>query len=429
MQGSLLQLYYNSNITLKYNVSDITFFRSVYLKYNNFTIETIINNSKHTDNFGEINEIEISNYGNFLNSLTFKIELSPLSTSYILNSSEYKNNLLYNNNLNSYFNYYFSTNQLFKLNLLQDVINETNNKFNIFTNNNNKVFKIDTNKINNLNLFNVITTNNEIQIFNNEKIYEINNGLYSIYDINFNYNINSTLIHTYNNLYKIIFDDELLVLYNSYLKNTINDYYTNLNLSTSILIGLKNYIKNIFNDVNIPDFIINKYKVLDYLKNYNLTYNKNYNFNIFNDNILITLNTDNLNNNTYIIFKDGSNLIFTKIIDTINNVKVINLVKNTKLLNYDNTKLIINNIIITGFNVIKINTISNQYKIILNIDNNTLTNNLYIYIIDDSYNIKTIFYVNNIIILNNIYELYCMLYDDNKLLNVNLKCAILNIST
>ena len=36
MQGSLLQLYYNSNITLKYNVSDITFFRSVYLKYNNF---------------------------------------------------------------------------------------------------------------------------------------------------------------------------------------------------------------------------------------------------------------------------------------------------------------------------------------------------------------------------------------------------------
>ena len=65
-----------------------------------------------------------------------------------------------------------------------------------------------------------------------------------------------------------------------------------------------------------------------YLKNYNLTYNKNYNFNIFNDNILITLNTDNLNNNTYIIFKDGSNLIFTKIIDTINNVKVINLVKN-----------------------------------------------------------------------------------------------------
>ena len=50
-----------------------------------------------------------------LNSLTFKIELSPLSTSYILNSSEYKNNLLYNNNLNSYFNYYFSTNQLFNI--------------------------------------------------------------------------------------------------------------------------------------------------------------------------------------------------------------------------------------------------------------------------------------------------------------------------
>ena len=45
MIGSLLQLYHNTNITLKSNVSDITFFRIVYLKYFNFSIDTITNKS------------------------------------------------------------------------------------------------------------------------------------------------------------------------------------------------------------------------------------------------------------------------------------------------------------------------------------------------------------------------------------------------
>ena len=453
MIGSLLQLYHNTNITLKSNVSDITFFRIVYLKYFNFSIDTITNKSTFTCKFGETNEININNHGSFINNITLKFEISSLQSTYILDKINYKNNLLYSNNLNQYYNFYFSTNEKFKLNLINQILN--NNKlFNYIFSNNNIIYKLDLNKFINTTQYNndieididQIYTNNIINIYNN--IPEIssdsitNNYIVNIYNYKYKFN-NKNLLSLYDKISSILYDYEINIIHSSYNKLLIDNYYTNINTATSVLSGYINYLYNL---IHMPiadqyNFINNKYLALNFINKNNLIYNTDYNFNINNDISIIKVNNNN-NNNTndkYLISNNNNNFIFSNVEKTNNKLITLSKFKNNNILDTTNSILIIKNHKINNnaYSIELINTFTKQYKIKIStnyldynepniIDYNYVNKYIYIFNIVEE-QIETIYYINNIIFLNNSYCLYCTLYDNEQQNIINTSYSFFNV--
>tara|TARA_Y100000768_G_scaffold388267_1_gene383162 strand:- start:29191 stop:34899 length:5709 start_codon:yes stop_codon:yes gene_type:complete len=427
MKGSLLQLYYNTNITLKSNVSDITFFRSVYLKYLNFIIDTTINNSINTCNYGEENEIIINNYGNYISNLTFKIDIASLETNYKVDKNNYKFNLLKSNNLNIYYNLQLSKNNL---NLLNNILNIHNDNFIYLFINDNTILQLNINNNTiHTNYFSQYSISNNLLFFtNNIEEYKenkfVNQYLINYYNNNYNnkYNNNNIFI-LYNIIYKYIFNSQVNILYNSCYKILLKYYYININNSNSILALLVNKLKDLYIYTSTNKLLNNNIANIYFLENTNYNKDNKEVFNTYNNNInIIVSHTTNLNTNDYIII-NNNRLIVANIINITNNNLTINLFENDLTIHddYTNTKLIIDstNIInYTNFIISKVNTHTKQYKIVLqNITIDDIIINSYIYLIKT--NIKTIYYITNILYYNNNIVLYCTLYNNDNITLIN----------
>ena len=80
MKGTLLQLYYKSELNINLNDNITLLFNYVYLSYKNFSIENKFLESKFSNKFGGNNLIKIPSNGNFLSNLAFRVELFELDT-------------------------------------------------------------------------------------------------------------------------------------------------------------------------------------------------------------------------------------------------------------------------------------------------------------------------------------------------------------
>ena len=126
MTGSILQLYYKTKLNISINTCDFSFFKFIFFKYNNFSIENKILKPQNQYNIDGTNLVNIINTGSCINNMTFRVELFPLLYKYKYSSIEYSDNLLKNVKLSTYYNSFLNENNLFKLNLLLNILSDKN---------------------------------------------------------------------------------------------------------------------------------------------------------------------------------------------------------------------------------------------------------------------------------------------------------------
>ena len=233
MGGGLLQLVsYGKEDDILISNPDITFFKIVYHKYNNFSIESI--ETIHQTKFNKLLLVDIPKGGDLLTKLYIKIDL-PQITAYYSDTSnniinEFVSNIIYNysyklyyrniskiynikNLLNNTINYFVYINDSLKLNKFYDLF-ESSNLMLINYSNINSILesKYINTYISNVNVLNYT--------FNNTQLYNESNY------INLN---DSTLINLNDDLNLIMSD--IINLNYEYVSSIIyNLYYYKLNL-------------------------------------------------------------------------------------------------------------------------------------------------------------------------------------------------------
>jgi len=254
MPGGLLQLTFNGyQDKLLTNNPEITYFKTVYRKYTNFSIDTIT--TKHDLQYNSTKIINIAKTGDLLYKMYVSLTLPAIST--------FNNIPKINNNTSTYSNFYSTSKKLFSINIyLNNITNLLNKNIDIFNiNNNNNLSINDTyyiNKFINLLLINIYYINDNslknliIKTFYNELILQ-------------NYNITITTIYDYIsylkeqiyiNFMKLSFLRQYYISSN-YSSNNINSIMINLAVSGSLINYNNNNLKYlVFVDKNDKNILI-----------------------------------------------------------------------------------------------------------------------------------------------------------------------------
>jgi len=303
MPGGLIQIasYGNQDILLISN-PQITFFKIVYRRYTNFSMEYIKESFNGNNNFGETLSLTLSKNGDLLHQLYLKIQLPSV----LLPNINKKNNLSEINRISNSINVLKNNYQIFKnftkiLNkIIIDLINESktyqsnfDNVYNLFNNIIKKYsYNYELNKISNIN---IITNINFFCLLGNLK--HINNGsiiikkyldIYNLFIIDFNNFINNSFFNE-NNFIDLF--NNFINNFKSHVSQIDNIFNFELNiLNQKFDIENRNYL--FFSWVNnLGHQIIKKIdieiggKVIDFHDKYSFLINQYRNINHFKQNI------------------------------------------------------------------------------------------------------------------------------------------------
>lgn len=447
MTGSILQLYYKTKLNISINTCDFSFFKFIFFKYNNFSIENKILKPQNQYNIDGTNLVNIINTGSCINNMTFRVELFPLLYKYKYSSIEYSDNLLKNVKLSTYYNSFLNENNLFKLNLLLNILSDKNTNNIIFYLNNDFNYILDDNLLytNNISFDNYF---NQVKFINFEKLLPNllqNINLNTLSDnadkILFNFNNYSTNILYINdieyNIYNIFFNIQKSNISFALKKLFINSIYDKINNFKNILSYISKSIEDkITKNINIKfyNFVKNKISnnnLINYSQ-FNLDFNfyisiSNYELlEILENNYKFIILLDNLNN--FYFLKNKSIENFEENILYLKNEIIKN--ETDVLKNYSSLDLILFNknkkINISTSNIICTNIYYKQYKLILpksnllSLTKNEVGNFILIVI---SNNLKVVFKIDKIIFNFNNILVYSYLYNqklNNELINDNL---------
>lgn len=452
MTGSILQLYYKTKLNKVIDTCELSFFKFIFFKYNNFSIENKILKPQNQINSDGTNAINIMNIASCVSNLTFRVELFPLLYKYKYSSIEYCDMILKNINLSTYYDNSLNENNLFKLNLLLNLIsNKKINNKKLFYINNDLIFIFDDNLLytNNYNLsfenyvnqlkflyFDKLKSN----LFQNIDFENLGNNLDDISMYLLNY-IKYNDINLYLNDIEFIISN---IFYNFSKKNIslaikklfINSIYDKTNNYKSIIsyisksieekitknsnIKFYNFIKNKSINNNLINFsrFNSEFEIklfLEFFDILDLLNNKN-NFVIVVDNFqeIIFLNKNNMNQNS------NNNLIILNTSIHINDIEIFKNYSTLDVILFNKNK----SINLSTSNIICTNTNFKQYKLILpksnllSLTKNEIGNFIIIII---SGNLKVVFKIDKIIFNINNIIVYSNLYDknlDNNLENI-----------
>ena len=259
MTGGLLQLVsYGIEDDILIANPEITFFKTVYRRYTNFSIDTI--NSLHDIKFGSTINIQIPKSGDLLYKTVIKLELPTVIAKYKhINNNLIDNEYFYNEytiNTNMIFNQLNIINKIMtdfylyvddnNIRKLYDIFNTSNLMYYNLNQNNNKLI---INSINyNKYLHNLIPVESDgYNIYNNNNNNIISN--YYFYLL-FNHKYESYLLETSYNYLNTV-KDELYntIMVNSFLRQyyMINYDYNNINnimLNVKVKGNIKSYTNN-----------------------------------------------------------------------------------------------------------------------------------------------------------------------------------------
>ena len=84
MGGGLVQLVANKTTETDYLIGnpEITFFKIVYRRHTNFSIDTFEDTFSNSNSFGTISECRLKDYGDLISDIMIKIDLPSLNSSY-----------------------------------------------------------------------------------------------------------------------------------------------------------------------------------------------------------------------------------------------------------------------------------------------------------------------------------------------------------
>ena len=364
---------------------------------------------------------------------------------------KYKKLILKNNNLDINFNNYFNDNNIFKLNLLKNHLIDNNLFKYIYIIDKNNCFLLDDRYLFNNYFLNSNIILNNLKFINNEELNNFlldNNHLNTKLDFLNNLNINNKIL---------LLDNQLLINNQNLNNNSINDYLNEIlfdnNFKTILLSIKKIFFNKLYMSLNnynkillhINKEIDNKLLITSYNKIY---YNINKNtFNIRNNNNLelnnnLIIHIKTFNDTELINFNKIKNYLFYLYSDYI--VCFVNLLEvninnnsyvNLKFKLFQNDKKILNNsllyinslfnldnkIELNSSEINNLNLIDEQYSIsldkanLLNLNNNSINNYLFLYENETILIPKLIFKITNIIFFENNILVYCNIYNNNYL--------------